>query len=85
MYLKPNTLSFFFSPREAKCLADQVEIYYNKPSERKLELLNNFTKRPQYFTHSDLIDEMNSLEIEAVPVEQKKLSFFVLIHSNCSC
>jgi len=59
------------SPREAKCLADQVEIYYNKPSERKLELLNNFTKRPQYFTHSDLIDEMNSLEIEAVSVEQK--------------
>jgi len=59
------------SPREAKCLADQVEIYYNKPSEQKLELLNNFTKRPQYFSHTDLINEMNNLEIEAVSVEQQ--------------
>jgi len=63
------------NPREAKCLADQVEIYYSRPSESKLELLNKFTNSPQYFSHVDLISEMNNLEIEAVDskpaVEQK--------------
>jgi len=52
------------NPKEAKCLADQVEIYYSRPSESKLELLNKFTKSPQYFKHVDLISEMNNLEIE---------------------
>jgi len=59
------------NPREAKCLADQVEIYYSRPSENKLDLLNKFTKSPQYFNHMDLINEMNNLEIEAMPAEQK--------------
>merc|ERR1719435_301012 len=59
------------NPREAKCLADQVEIYYSRPSETKLDLLNKFTKSPQYFNHMDLINEMNNLEIEAMPAEQK--------------
>ena len=58
------------NPREAKCLADQVEIYYSRPSENKLELLNKFTKSPQYFNHMDLINEMNNLEIESIPAEQ---------------
>jgi len=50
------------NPREAKCLADQVEIYYSRPSENKLELLNKFTNSPQYFNHMDLINEMNNLD-----------------------
>jgi len=48
-----------------------VEIYYSRPSETKLDLLNKFTKSPQYFNHMDLINEMNNLEIEAMPAEQK--------------
>ena len=59
------------NPREAKCLADQVEIYYSRPSETKLELLNKFTKSPQYFSHMDLVNEMNNLEIEEIPAVQK--------------
>eukprot|EP00092_Neocalanus_flemingeri_P015983 GFUD01017301.1.p1 GENE.GFUD01017301.1~~GFUD01017301.1.p1 ORF type:complete len:303 (+),score=100.97 GFUD01017301.1:36-944(+) len=55
------------NPKEAKCLADQVEIYYSRPSQAKLDLLNKFTSSPQYFTHADLISEMNNIEIEAVP------------------
>jgi len=57
--------------REAKCLADQVEIYYSRPNETKLDLLAKFTNSPQYFNHMDLIKEMNNLEIEAVSAEQK--------------
>jgi ATP synthase F1 complex assembly factor 1 len=49
--------------REAKCLADQVEIYYSRPSERKLEILKKFTEQPAYFHHMELIEEMNSLAI----------------------
>lgn len=51
-------------PREAKCLADQVEIYYSRPSPRKLELLEEFTERPAFFKHMDLVDEMNNLSLE---------------------
>ena len=48
---------------EAKCLANQVEIYYSQPSDRKLELLEKFTKQPAYFHHKDLIEEMNTLSL----------------------
>jgi len=51
-------------PKEAKCLADMVEIYYSRPNERKLELLTKFTKTPHLFHHMDIIDEMNTLSIE---------------------
>lgn len=50
--------------KEAKCLADLVEIYYSRPSERKLEILTKFTKTPHLFHHMDIIDEMNTLIIE---------------------
>merc|ERR1712098_82112 len=56
--------------KEAKCLADQVEIYYSRPNESKLDLMNKFTNSPQYFDHMELIKEMNNLEIEEMPVQQ---------------
>jgi ATP synthase F1 complex assembly factor 1 len=48
---------------EAKCLADEVEIYYSRPSPSKLELLRKFKYEPAYFHHKDLINEINSLSI----------------------
>lgn len=48
---------------EARCLADQVELYYNKPSPTKEKLLENFTKQPTLFSHEDLIAEMNSITL----------------------
>jgi len=56
--------------KEAKCLADQVEIYYSRPNESKLDLMNKFTNSPQYFDHMELIKEMNNLEIEEMPVQR---------------
>jgi len=64
-------VSEYQNAREAKCLADQVEIYYSRPNETKLDLLAKFTNSPQYFNHMDLIKEMNNLEIEEVSAEQK--------------
>jgi len=51
------------SSTEARCLADQVELYYNKPSPSKLGLLEKFTRQPTLFTHEDLIAEMNSITL----------------------
>merc|ERR1719220_1876060 len=51
------------SSREARCLADQVELYYNNPSPTKLALMNKFTKEPVLFSHEDLIVEMNSITL----------------------
>ena len=50
---------------EAQCLANQVEMYYCKPSEAKLKLLNTFTKKPNEFKHSDLIEQMEDLSLMA--------------------
>jgi hypothetical protein len=40
-----------------------VEIYYSRPSERKLELLKKFTQQPAYFHHMELIEETNNMQI----------------------
>jgi len=48
---------------EARCLADQVELYYNKPSAGKLGLLEKFTRQPTLFSHEDLIAEMNNITL----------------------
>ena len=50
--------------KEAKYLADMLEIYYCKPSDSKLALLDKFTNHPPLFSHMDLINEMNSIALE---------------------
>ena len=50
--------------KESKYLADMLEIYYCKPSESKLALLDKFTYQPTLFSHMDLINEMNSIALE---------------------
>jgi len=50
--------------KESKYLADMLEIYYCKPSESKLALLDKFTFQPTLFSHMDLINEMNSIALE---------------------
>jgi len=48
---------------EAKCLADQVAIYYSRPSANQQRILDNFKTNPAFFDHNLLITEMNSLQI----------------------
>ena len=50
--------------KESKYLADMLEIYYCKPSESKLALLDKFTNQPTLFSHMDLINEINSIALE---------------------
>jgi len=52
------------NPREAKCLADQVEIYYTRPSESRKDLMDKFHKSPAYFNHNLLIEEFNKISID---------------------
>lgn len=51
------------SIKEAKCLADQVEIYYSRPSPSRQELMKKFKEEPAYFDHNSLIKEMNTLSM----------------------
>jgi len=50
--------------REAKCLADQVEIYYTRPSDSRKQLMEKFHKSPAYFDHNLLIEEFNKIAID---------------------
>ena len=56
-------LCTFQSSSEARCLADQVELYYSRPSDKRLELMTKFTKSPTLFSHDDLIKEVNNIQI----------------------
>ena len=58
-----DKVEIFQTSTEARCLADQVELYYNKPSPSKLGLLEKFTRQPTLFSHEDLIAEMNSITL----------------------
>jgi len=52
------------SVAEARCLADQVELYYSlAASPGKLELLQRFTHQPTTFQHEDLITELNNIQL----------------------
>jgi len=48
---------------EAKCLADQVEIYYSRPSEERQEVMRRFKYESAFFKHTELIDQLNTLSI----------------------
>jgi len=48
---------------EAKCLADQVEIYYGRPSEERQEVMRRFKYESAFFKHTELIDQLNTLSI----------------------
>ena len=59
------------SSTEARCLADQVELYYSRPTASKLALMTKFTKEPTLFSHEDLIAEMNSITLGDSAAVQK--------------
>jgi len=49
---------------EAQCLINEVMLYYATPDEKKLQLLERFTKDPANFQHMDLVKELENIKIE---------------------
>eukprot|EP00096_Caligus_rogercresseyi_P013483 TRINITY_DN6124_c0_g2_i2.p1 TRINITY_DN6124_c0_g2~~TRINITY_DN6124_c0_g2_i2.p1 ORF type:complete len:299 (-),score=98.79 TRINITY_DN6124_c0_g2_i2:231-1127(-) len=49
---------------EAQCLANQVEMYYYRPSPPKSALMDTFLRRPNEFKHADLIAQMESVALD---------------------
>lgn len=49
--------------KEAQCLANQFQMYYNGKDENKTQLLKTFTKHPDSFKHMELITELENIEI----------------------
>ncbi|KAI8044693.1 hypothetical protein M5D96_000864 [Drosophila gunungcola] len=45
--------------QEAQCLANELQMFYLKPDEGKLRLLETFTRKPDEFKHMDLIKEVH--------------------------
>lgn len=50
--------------QEAQCLANQLQLYYAQSNVNKLDLLKKFTKKPEEFKHTDVIKELENLNIE---------------------
>ncbi|XP_022230819.1 ATP synthase mitochondrial F1 complex assembly factor 1 [Drosophila obscura] len=49
--------------QEAQCLANELQMFYYKTDESKLKLLETFTKRPDEFKHTDLIKEVENIQL----------------------
>ncbi|XP_045496337.1 ATP synthase mitochondrial F1 complex assembly factor 1 [Colias croceus] len=49
--------------KEAQCLANQFQMYYNGKDEEKLQLLHSFTKSPDSFKHMDLITQLENITL----------------------
>jgi len=54
--------------QEAQCLANQVEMYYCRPSQDKLDVLRKFTYEPTLFHHKLIIEQLETLSLE-VPTQ----------------
>lgn len=50
--------------QEAQCLGNQLQMYYYMNDKSKLNLLKNFTKKPDSFKHMDLIKELEQIELK---------------------
>lgn len=49
--------------QEARCLANQLQLYYTMNDPSKIKLLETFTKSPENFKHMDVIREMENLQL----------------------
>ncbi|KAJ3644849.1 hypothetical protein Zmor_022550 [Zophobas morio] len=49
--------------KEAQCLANQLQLYYVRPTTEKLELLQRFTEKPDEFKHMDVIKQIENLSL----------------------
>lgn len=52
------------SAQEAQCLVNQLQLYYGMNNEKKLKIMETFTKSPDSFKHMDLIKELENLSIK---------------------
>lgn len=48
---------------EARCLANQLQLYYTMNEPSKIKLLETFTKSPESFKHMDVIKELENLQL----------------------
>lgn len=49
--------------KEAQCLANQLQLYYNQRDPEKLKLMETFTFTPEAFKHQDLIKQIETLSL----------------------
>jgi ATP synthase mitochondrial F1 complex assembly factor 1 len=48
---------------EARCLANQLQLYYTLNDPRKVEILETFTKNPDKFKHMDVVKELENIQL----------------------
>lgn len=48
---------------EARCLANQLQLYYTMNEPNKTKLLDAFTKTPENFKHMDVIKELENIQL----------------------
>ncbi|KAL4703823.1 hypothetical protein ACJJTC_016790 [Scirpophaga incertulas] len=49
--------------KEAQCLANQFQMYYNGKDDKKVHIMQKFVKNPHKFKHMDLISELENITL----------------------
>lgn len=49
--------------KEAQCLANQLQLYYNSRDAEKQKLLEEFNLSPDKFKHMDLIKQIENISL----------------------
>lgn len=49
--------------KEAQCIANQLQLYYNKKDNNKTLLLQQFTENPDEFKHASLIKQIEDIKL----------------------
>ncbi|XP_017463757.1 PREDICTED: ATP synthase mitochondrial F1 complex assembly factor 1-like [Rhagoletis zephyria] len=49
--------------QEAQCLANELQMFYYKSDQSKIKLLETFNKKPDEFKHTDLIKEVENIQL----------------------
>lgn len=49
--------------KEAQCLANQFQLYYNDRDRTKTELLEQFSREPDQFKHMNLIKQIEDIKL----------------------
>lgn len=49
--------------KEAQCLANQLQLYYNNRDDEKTALLEQFNYKPDEFKHTNLVKQIENIAL----------------------
>lgn len=66
-----NALFCFQNAFEAQCLVNQLQLYFSGSDRARTGLLEKFHHKPNEFKHSELVQQLESLDLSAISPQKR--------------